>query len=312
MEKLKVNELRDLLRKRNLKVTGNKDVLIQRLREYSNFSDLPSEMIQTILSNMDDKELLRLCSVDRRVNKICSDDVFWKSRLTTNFPAFNIEEYNETTYRKLYEIFVKRIADRFGLVEDVTMRDSINMLNTIISGLEENDIESFYEYILTEAAEHGKPNLVKYILENNLVDITQQQDPEYMSILEGNAIATGNLDIIKSMIDYDITDPIVAISRTEETPELPNFTQFIEYLYTRVDPDHPRMEVELEDNIDSGIKYKERVKVIIDNIGKAGLGDIRTIMYALNKSIKIEDQDIFDYIVKAQKRYPQFRLDKTV
>ncbi len=334
LETLTLSKLKDLLRKHKLQLNGTKSIIIQRLRghgvtnnEYSDFDELPTDMTKIILSKLDDRELLRLCSVDRKVKLICSDDIFWKDRLRAKFPNFNIEKYDATTYKKLYEIISKNIYDEFELSKEIAMHDSVNMLNTIISGLPktdidevEIDIDEVYEDILSIATENGKVNLVKYILENNLV----LTGGHYIDILQEQAISSGNKNIIRYMIDYGVSTPGTLIETAAGSSNLIESIKSLKYLFSIVDPtsdefnSDPNMNMRTMFNDiiyhsilsvkEKGPKFKERIKVIIDGFGTAGIGNAYTLVYFLKRSISLNDQDIFDYIVQAQKTYKQFRL----
>lgn len=330
LETLVLSELQDLLIQHNLEPTGTRVILIQRLRERevtnnedSDFDELPTDMTKIILSNLDDRELLRLCSVDRKVKLICSDDVFWKDRLTDNFPKFNIEKYDATTYRKLYEIISRNLDHVFELVKRITMHDSINMLTTVMSGLPEPDIDSLYLYALSIATENGKRNLVKYIFENNWEYLAHNRDVFYKLDLTKSAVSSGNIGIITCMIEYDICNIITAIGAVSKSPKLPESIVVLKYLFSIADPNSPKFNSDLDPRSmlehimrnstksvkKYGSKFKERIKVIIDGVGTTGIGNVHTIILFLTETSCLNDQDIFDYIVKAQKTYPQFRLD---
>ena len=70
-----------------------------------------------ILSKLDDRELLKACSIDKYTwNTVC-DDVFLKSRLLAKYPGIERYKLEEETWKAFFLITVRTIAllkERYG------------------------------------------------------------------------------------------------------------------------------------------------------------------------------------------------------
>ncbi len=67
----------------------------------------------------------------------------------------------------------------------------------------------------------------------------------------------------------------------------------------------------IEYTLNVGPKYEKRVKLVIDSLGKLGLGDKKLINNAINYSMRFirtkpVAKSIVNYLKQAKTKYPQF------
>ena len=127
------------------------------------------DVMREVLSHIEDRELLKICSVNRRCWNIICDDNFLKRRLS-KYP--DVEKYKED--QKTYKNFFSRIS---FLVSEMKLnyKFSYNLGNII----EQYDLlRSFgnkMNTLLLLASEKGELSIVKYAVENK-GDIHFSQD----------------------------------------------------------------------------------------------------------------------------------------
>ena len=139
-----------------------------------------------ILKYVDDKDLLKICSIDSRMwNSVC-DDNFLKRRLS-KYPG--IEKYkNENENWKSFFLraiyYIAKMQEKFKFV--YTSGDFMKQFNTL-NRYQKDDL-------VFHAADIGELSLLKYALEEGNLHVHDEMALRYAS-------ANGNLDVVKYLIE---------------------------------------------------------------------------------------------------------------
>lgn len=72
-----------------------------------NISELPLEMLLIIGLNVSLKDLTKLCSSSPRLRGLCSTEMFWKCRLTQDYPQYTPKELIGFSYQEYFQILHK-------------------------------------------------------------------------------------------------------------------------------------------------------------------------------------------------------------
>ena len=111
-----------------------------------------------ILKNIDDHELLKICTLDRKTwNEVC-DDIFLRRRLS-KYPG--IEKYKEKkeSWKQFFLRFIyytSKMKDKYKFIyTDGNFKKQYELLQRF-AGVN----------LLTESASYGEPSLVKYAVKN--------------------------------------------------------------------------------------------------------------------------------------------------
>ena len=141
-----------------------------------------------ILKYVDDKQLLKICSIDRKTwNEVC-DDAFLRRRLIGKYPGIDKYKKENETWKHFFLNAIQYISlmkERFEF--DYTGGDFIQQYNLL---------KKYKSYkLLFEAAEHGFLSLVKYAVDQG-ASIHFQSD--YVLVL---ASRYGHLDVVKYLVE---------------------------------------------------------------------------------------------------------------
>lgn len=67
-----------------------------------NIDTMPMDVLRTVAVKMDPWDLYNFCKTSRRMQSICSNQTFWKSRIVNEFPQINLTGIPESDYQGLY------------------------------------------------------------------------------------------------------------------------------------------------------------------------------------------------------------------
>jgi len=74
------------------------EILLSHRIEY--LEKLPDELLIHIMMRLDYQTLVFFCSVSKRINTICDDEIFWKNKLAQDYPE--VQKSNEKTFKQAY------------------------------------------------------------------------------------------------------------------------------------------------------------------------------------------------------------------
>ena len=122
-----------------------------------------------ILNELEDRDLVNICQVNKEASKLCDDQTFWLNRIVTKFP--NV----------LSEVLVKNKKGRSWAdyyIKDLRLLNSKDPNEILIDGAAEGkedwvmialnrgaDIHAFNDYALRWASQNGHTEVVKILLE---------------------------------------------------------------------------------------------------------------------------------------------------
>ena len=165
-------------------LTGNKDVDLK------------------ILNNLEDKDLVNLCSVNRYSRRLCNDEYFWLNRILKKFPYLSLEmlkQYKKD--RRWADYYIKdlrKVAEK-SLIRDESILEKSSrdgrldqVMVAINSGANPKNYQGVYALLL--AANEGYLDIVKYLVENG-ANIS-----EFKELALTEAINNNHLDIVKYLI----------------------------------------------------------------------------------------------------------------
>ena len=145
-----------------------------------------------VLKHVDDKELLKFCSLDRKTwNEVC-DDAFLRRRLTIKYPG--IEEYKreDESWKKFFlnvNYYISKMKDEFKF--EYTEGDFKKQYFIL---KEASNYAGFHK-LLTGAAKQGELSLVKFALEKGA------SVHAYCDGALRNASEKGHLEVVKYLIE---------------------------------------------------------------------------------------------------------------
>ena len=164
-----------------------------------------------ILKQVDDKELLKICTVDRKTwNDVC-DDAFLRRRLTIKYPG--IEEYKreDESWKKFFLnviYYVSKMKDEFKFAY---IEGDFKKQYFILKQWRNYNYD--IDNLLTGAAEHGESSLVKFALGNG-ADLHAYGDAALR-----NASKKGHLDVVKYLVENGADIHIINDSPLREASE---------------------------------------------------------------------------------------------
>ena len=138
-----------------------------------------------ILKHVDDEELLKFCSLDRKTwNEVC-DDNFLRRRLNNNYPGTNQYKKDDESWK---QFFLKVLYYKAKMKEKFEFE--------FVGGEFKKQYELLKNHtgniLLMLSAENGETSLVKYAIKNG--------SKVYNYALKG-AAANGHLDIVKYLVE---------------------------------------------------------------------------------------------------------------
>lgn len=149
-----------------------------------------------VLKHIGDRDLLKICSVDRKTwNEVCDDD-FLRRRITSKYPGIHNYKYLDESWK---EFFLRAIY----YIEK--MKEKFEFQYTFGSFKNQYDLLNKYQgkNLLLEAAKEGEVPLVKYSLEKG-IDINSRDN--YGLTALSLASINGKIDVVKYLVErgYDI------------------------------------------------------------------------------------------------------------
>lgn len=155
----------------------------------SGLKDLDRE----VLKYVDDKELLKICSIDRKTwNEVCTQQ-FLKDRLIRKYPG--IEEFKEEN-ETWKQFFLKFVYYTSLMNDEYEFQYRSGNFKKQYNLLKKNEKESNMDILLVNSAETGEFDLVKYALQKG-ADVNA-----YHSMALGQASTSGHLDIVKYFVEH--------------------------------------------------------------------------------------------------------------
>ncbi len=99
------------------------------------------------------------------MREVCSDDLFWKRRIIDqlNLPRFDINKYNGTSYRKLYEILSNTTGDIYALGREAVKQKNNQVLTYVVkeTGMREDEWDD--KIYIVDAIDSNNVDLIKII-----------------------------------------------------------------------------------------------------------------------------------------------------
>lgn len=124
-----------------------------------------------ILNNLDDKDLIRICHVNKYLDSICKDQIFWLNRILYKFPYLSINILNKYRNGRLwsdYYIYDLRKINKLNAQKYLYGPSIVNMgridhlMIAIANGA---DIHQRNDGLLRYASREGNLELVKILVE---------------------------------------------------------------------------------------------------------------------------------------------------
>ncbi len=132
-------------------LTGNKDV------------------DRKILNNLDDKDLVNVCQVNKKAQSLCNDQVFWMNRVFLKFGYVGgdiLRKHKKNRTWSEYYIKDLRKINSTNAHEYLRNGSYRGRLDHVIISLKNGaNIQSYVNYSLIEASENGQTEVVKYLVE---------------------------------------------------------------------------------------------------------------------------------------------------
>ena len=183
LNNLTVVELKEILRKEGLKVSGRKAELIDRINAYrqsiqtSNQTNqlselpLPKDLIIQIALELDFPDIFPFCLTSLRHNElVCDNEDFWRRRLIRDKQLLGKRDIQDIQDPKQY--YLEKRAQFFEFLDKKLFSFAYNgnlpmVIKTLKLGANPNHINySMLQSPLTIAAENGNFPMVKYLIEH--------------------------------------------------------------------------------------------------------------------------------------------------
>ena len=175
------------------------------------------DLDREILERVDDKELLTVCSIDKRMwNEVC-DDVFMKRRLMKKYPG--IEKY-KPSWKEFFLDVTKTVADMKDIYGFTYTGGNYKKQYKLLQKNWDN-----INHLMTSSAIAGELSLVIYAFSNGADFLpNMQRDLAY-------AVREGHLDIVKFFVEKGVTPSQheIDIAVREKHPEI------VEYLRSEME-----------------------------------------------------------------------------
>ena len=135
-----------------MKLTGNKDV------------------DRKILNNLEDKDLVKFCTVDKKANTLCNDQVFWMNRVFLKFGYVGgdvLRKHKKDRSWSEYYIQDLRKINKSNAEKYLEIGSKIGRLDHVIISLKNGaNIHANDDYALRWASQNGHIDVVKYLVDN--------------------------------------------------------------------------------------------------------------------------------------------------
>ncbi len=164
-----------------MKLTGNKDV------------------DRKILNNLEDKDLVKFCTVDKKANSLCNDQVFWMNRVFDRFGYVGgdiLRKFKKDRSWSEYYIQDLRKINSTNALEYLISGSRTGKLDLVIISLKNGaDIHSRNNAALVLASWHGQLDVVRYLIEEHGVDIHFNEDEALRM-----ASQYGQIEVVKYLV----------------------------------------------------------------------------------------------------------------
>ncbi len=207
-----VVELKRLLHKRNLPVSGVKTVLIDRLK----VDDQKTSVAETIkplrstltgvddidiqiLLTLDDKSLYKICSVDLYASQLCNKDKFWKTRVSDVFGEEVIKyKPNNINFREQYETLQKRYP---------------SIEQRLKTAAEAGRIDVFLTYSPVKLIEYDRNKIIENIVKHNHIALLNWLEEQgrlgaNINFVAHKAVEHNNVDILNWVKSHNLSSKI--------------------------------------------------------------------------------------------------------
>ncbi len=168
-----------------MKLTGNKDV------------------DRKILNELDDKDLVKFCVVDKQANTLCNDQVFWMNRVFDRFgyvggdvlrkykadrtwSEYYINDLRKIKKENLYNLYDYRLDHIMIAVNKGANIHKLDVWGSDIGYL-----------ILINSIRSDKLDIVKYLIDKYLIDKYSLNNNEILMIASKN----GSLNVVKYILE---------------------------------------------------------------------------------------------------------------
>ncbi len=188
-------------------LTGNKDV------------------DRKILNELDDKDLVKACQVNKQADSICNDQVFWMNRVFDRFGYVGgdvLRKYKgHRSWSEYYIQDLRKINNK-----DLSDASSDGRLDHVIIALKKGaDIHAHMDHALRAAVASNKLNILKFLVEQG-ADIHASDDKALI-----NAAVGGYLEIFKYLLskgNFNYDNSSLKLVRMIGHPNIKKYLESIE------------------------------------------------------------------------------------
>ncbi len=151
-----------------------------------------------ILNNLDDNSLVKYCSLNKKANKVCNNQIFWMNRILTKYPYLNIKmvrKYKGNREWSDYYINDLRKINTSNADDKLIMFSSKGRLDLVLIAINHGaDIHNSHDSALFCASEEGHLNIVKYLVSQG-ANIHAVDDDTLRA-----TSAEGHLEVVKYLV----------------------------------------------------------------------------------------------------------------
>lgn len=150
-----------------------------------------------ILGELEDKDLVNICQVNKRADEICKDQSFWLNRIMLKFPYLSLDMLNKYKHDRSWSQYYIEDLRKINLADvNNTLIDSSKnaRLDHVIIAINNGaNINTKHNLAIRYASSKGHLNIVKYLVSLEKTDI-------HLNDALKSASYAGNLDMIKYLI----------------------------------------------------------------------------------------------------------------
>lgn len=168
-----------------------------------------------ILNNLDDKDLISYCRVNKEANRLCKDQGFWRNRLGIKFPFVDMEIMDKIKPASWSDVYIflsqyVKPAFRPNNIDHHLMfyAAANNILDFIKYGYESGLIkdQAVKDLLLWAASQNGRLDVVKY-----LVEIGADVHTRIVGGIDDKAVIDaynkGHYDVVDYLVSQGSPDP---------------------------------------------------------------------------------------------------------
>ena len=139
------------------------------------FSGL-SDIDINILSNLNDKDLIKVCNINKYAASLCENDELWKIKIVNKFgeEALNYKEADKS-WRQQYNTFVE-ISEKD--VYAAVAKGYIFMLKMRVGEIQDDPIE-----VIEEAAFNEHTKVLKWLVEDKILSVENMEDVVFYAVI---------------------------------------------------------------------------------------------------------------------------------